>query len=92
MGISVHPFSLFPILVLTMVYVERFKTWYPIIFPVFLFFLGMIIQNKLQKKKCPKCNSFFFVQTVSKDQYTPASSISFPPQKKCQNCGLTLYS
>ncbi len=84
-------FSFFPILVLTMASLERFKTWLPIILPAFLFFFGMIIQNRLHKQKCPKCNDFFFVQTVSKDKYTPVSSISFPPQKKCQNCGLTLY-
>ena len=85
-------FSFFPILVLTMAYIERFKTWFPIILPAFLFFLGMLIQNRLHKQKCPRCNSFFFVQTVTKDNYTPCSSISFPPQKKCQNCGLALYS
>lgn len=84
-------FSCFPILVLIMAYIERLNTWFPIIFPVILFFLGMLIQNRLHRMLCPKCNSFFFVQTVSKDSYTPSSSISFPPQKRCQNCGLALY-
>lgn len=84
-------FSFLPILALIMAYIERSKNWLPILLPSFLFILGMFIQNRLHKMKCPKCNAFFFVQTVSKDNYTPSSSISFPPQKKCQNCGLTLY-
>ncbi|MEZ4528667.1 MAG: hypothetical protein R2941_22365 [Desulfobacterales bacterium] len=84
-------FSLFPILALTMAYIRRSGNWFPIIFPAFLFFFGMFIQHRLHKRKCPRCNDFFFVQTVSKDNYAPASSISFPPQKKCRNCGLVLY-
>lgn len=84
-------FSLFPIFVVTMISIERFKSWLPIILPVSLFFLGIFVQNRLHKQKCPNCNAFFFVQTVTRRNYTPASSISFPPQKKCQNCGVALY-
>jgi hypothetical protein len=85
-------FSFIPVLFLTMAYIERSKTWFPIILPAFLFCFGKFIQDRLHKRKCPKCNSFFFIQTITKDKYTPHSSITFPPQKKCQNCGLTLYS
>lgn len=85
-------FSLFPIFVLTMAYIERSQSWFVLSVPLFLFFFGMFVQHRLHRQKCPRCNAFFFVQKVSRDAYVPASSISFPPQKKCQNCGLTLYT
>jgi len=84
-------FSFLPIIALTMAFIARFDNWYPIILPGFLFFFGMFIQNKLHKVKCPKCKDYFFVQKVSKENVILPSSISFPPQKKCQNCGLILY-
>lgn len=83
--------SFFPVLVLTMAPVMLFTIWLPIMVPVLLFFLGMLVQKRLQGVKCPQCNAFFFVQTVTKDKYTPCSSISFPPQKTCQHCGIVLY-
>lgn len=84
-------FSYLPIVALTMAYIERTQNWYLLILPIFLFFLGMLVQHRLHRQKCPKCHAFFFVQKVSKDNYVPSSSISFPPQKRCQNCGLVLY-
>jgi len=85
-------FSFLPILVIVMSYIEKTDIWYPIILPVALFFFGMFIQNRLHKSKCPRCHEFFFVQTVTRENYTPLSSTSFPPQKKCQNCSLVLYN
>jgi len=84
-------FSFFPILVLVMLSIERSGNWLPIILPAFLFFFGMFVQYRLHRQRCPRCRDFFFVQTVTKDRYTPESSISFPPQKKCRSCGLVLY-
>jgi hypothetical protein len=74
------------------VWMQLSNSRYPMIVLLALFFGGMFIQNRLHKHKCPGCHDFFFVQTVTKENYTPYSSISFPPQKKCQNCGLVLYN
>lgn len=84
-------FSYLPILALTMACIFRFGSWLPIILPALLFFVGMFIQNRLHRQKCPRCGSYFFVQTVTSENYTPFSSISFPPQRRCQSCGLVLY-
>lgn len=84
-------FSFVPLVVVTMAGIERFDTWWPILLPALFFLFGMMVQNRLHRQKCPRCHAFFFVQSVSKDAYIPASSISFPPQKRCQNCGLVLY-
>ncbi|MBN2383233.1 hypothetical protein JXQ70_10155 [bacterium] len=84
-------FSYLPILVLIMGMIERTGSWFPILLPICLFFLGMYVQHKLQRIHCPRCHDFFFVQKVTKENYTPYSSFSFPPQKRCQKCGLVLY-
>jgi hypothetical protein len=83
-------FSFIPLTMLIMAYVVRSQNGWAILVPVILFFVGMGIQHHLHRSKCPKCKAFF-VQAVTKENYTPLSSISFPPQKKCQNCGLVLY-
>jgi hypothetical protein len=84
-------FSFLPVLVPIMALIGRTGNWLPILVPGFLFLAGLVVQHRLHRSRCPKCHEFFFVQTVTRDNYTPASSISFPPQKTCQHCGLRLY-
>jgi hypothetical protein len=52
----------------------------------------LLVYVKLNKSKCPRCHEYFFVQKLMKNNWTPVSSTSMPPQKKCQKCGLSLYS
>jgi hypothetical protein len=56
-----------------------------------VFALGLIIQRSLNRSRCPRCKEFFFVQVVTMKNWTPFSSLSFPPQRKCRHCGLGLY-
>lgn len=84
-------FSLPPVVFLTMAWVEGSGSWLPLAIPFALLFFGMFSQHRLHRCRCPRCGGFFFAQTVTKDNYTPESSISFPPQKRCRNCGLRLY-
>ncbi len=64
----------------------------PIVGIVVLFTVGWVMQWKLKKSWCPKCSDFFFVQRFPKGQFPGPSSTSFPAQRKCQRCGLDLYS
>lgn len=84
-------FGFLPVTALTLAYIERQGGWLALAVPVALFALGLAVQRMLHRQRCPRCGGFFFVQTVSRTAYAPASSISFPPQKTCQNCGLRLY-
>ncbi len=84
-------FGLLPVTAATMVFIERSGHWPALMLPFGLFFCGMYVQRRLHARKCPRCGQYFFVQSVSSDRYTPFSSISFPPQKRCQHCGLVLY-
>jgi len=84
-------FAFLPITALTMAYIQRSGQWAALAIPFALFALGMVIQHILQHQRCPRCREFFFVQKMTKTTYTPCSSYSFPPQKKCQHCSLALY-
>lgn len=48
---------------------------------LFSFISGIVIQNKINKLNCPKCNNKFFSKNNS-----PASALSFPHQNKCGYC------
>lgn len=45
------------------------------------FISGIVIQTKINKLNCPKCNNKFFSKNNS-----PASALSFPHQKNCGHC------
>ena len=84
-------FAFVPLTVSIMACASTSENYWLVLFPVALFFAGMGVQHRLHTALCPRCHAPFFVQTVSKNNYTPLSSISFPPQKRCQNCKLILY-
>lgn len=58
---------------------------------VVLFALAAWAYRTLNRSKCPRCGEFFFVQTLTKQSWSPFSSTSIPPQRKCQHCGLDMY-
>lgn len=84
-------FGFLPLTALTLAYVERHGVWLVLCIPGIMFAFGLAVQRILHRQRCPRCSGYFFVQAVNRTAYTPASSISFPPQKTCQNCGLRLY-
>ena len=83
-------FSFFPVLVAVMAAIRRTNLWWLILLPIGQFIVGMVVQHRLHRSRCPRCQDFFFVQVVTPQAYTPASSISFPPQRRCQHCGQVL--
>ncbi|MDQ7780517.1 MAG: hypothetical protein RDV41_12550 [Planctomycetota bacterium] len=56
-----------------------------------LFALGFIVQRSLNRSRCPRCGEFFFTQVLTRENWTPFSSLSFPPERKCRHCRLDLY-
>ena len=84
-------FAFLPFTGVTMAYIRRSGQWAALAIPLTLFGLGMVLQYILQHRRCPRCGEFFFLQKMTAETYQPGSAWSFPPQKKCQHCGLVLY-
>ncbi len=67
--------------------VYQLPAWMGIIYAVFMFALIGVVYVKLNRARCPECNDYFFIRKMTKENYNPASSISFPMQDRCQKCG-----
>ena len=84
-------FAFLPVTAVTMAYIRRSGQWVVLAIPLALVGVGMVVQYILQQQRCPRCGEFFFHQKMTGETYQPGSAWSFPPQKKCQHCGLVLY-
>lgn len=68
-------------------YVYQLPVWLVIIYAVLMFALTGAVYATLNRTRCPECDDYFFIRKMTKENYTPASSISFPMQDRCQKCG-----